>query len=30
MQIRQLFYGEVFRIMRVAKKDTAKVVARID
>jgi len=24
------FYGEVFRIMRVAKKDTAKVVARID
>jgi biopolymer transport protein ExbD len=24
------YYGEVFRIMRVAKKDTAKVVARID
>jgi biopolymer transport protein ExbD len=24
------FYGEVFRIMRVAKRDTAKVVARID
>lgn len=24
------FYGEVFRIMRVAKKDTAKVVARIN
>src|SRR5436190_14077817 len=24
------FYGEVFRIMRVDKKDTAKVVARID
>lgn len=24
------FYGEVFRIMKVAKKDTAKVVARID
>lgn len=23
------YYGEVFRIMRVAKKDTAKVVARI-
>lgn len=24
------FYGEVFRIMKIAKKDTAKVVARID
>lgn len=24
------YYGEVFRIMRVAKKDTAKVVARVD
>lgn len=24
------FYGEVYRIMRLAKKDTAKVVARID
>ena len=24
------YYGEVFRIMRIAKKDTAKVVARID
>jgi biopolymer transport protein ExbD len=24
------YYGEVFRIMRVAKRDTAKVVARID
>jgi biopolymer transport protein ExbD len=24
------FYGEVFRIMRVAKRDTAKVVARVD
>ena len=24
------YYGEVFRIMRVAKKDTARVVARID
>lgn len=24
------YYGEVFRIMRVAKRDTAKVVARVD
>ncbi|HQU56295.1 MAG: biopolymer transporter ExbD [Chitinophagaceae bacterium] len=24
------YYGEVFRIMRIAKKDTAKVVARIE
>ncbi len=24
------YYGEVFRIMKIAKKDTAKVVARID
>ena len=24
------YYGEVFRIMRIAKRDTAKVVARID
>jgi biopolymer transport protein ExbD len=24
------FYGEVFRVMRVAKKDSAKVVARIE
>ena len=24
------YYGEVFRIMRVAKKDTAKVVARVE
>ena len=24
------FYGEVFRIMRIAKKDTAKVVARVE
>jgi biopolymer transport protein ExbD len=24
------FYGGVFRVMRIAKKDTAKVVARID
>lgn len=24
------FYGEVFRIMRIAKRDTAKVVARVD
>lgn len=24
------FYGEVYRIMRLAKRDTAKVVARID
>ena len=24
------YYGEVYRIMRLAKKDTAKVVARID
>jgi biopolymer transport protein ExbD len=24
------YYGEVFRIMRIAKKDTAKVVARVD
>ena len=24
------FYGEVFRVMRIAKKDSAKVVARVD
>ena len=24
------FYGEVFRVMRIAKRDSAKVVARID
>ena len=24
------FYGEVFRVMRIAKKDSAKVVARIE
>lgn len=24
------YYGEVFRIMRIAKKDTAKVVARVE
>jgi biopolymer transport protein ExbD len=24
------YYGEVFRIMRIAKRDTAKVVARVD
>lgn len=24
------FYGEVFRIMRIAKRDTAKVVARVE
>jgi biopolymer transport protein ExbD len=24
------FYGEVYRVMKIARKDTAKVVARID